>query len=781
MAFEDDFEVKGTWCQMCGPAQTWCYTRCYLKDGVWKFVEGCPNAGNNGARGGRTLCAKGNAAPATLQTKGRLLYPLRRVGAKGPGATFERISWDEALETIASTLLEQKEKYGPESFAILSPQNYAVLTTFGRRLLNVHGSPNYLHSAICFVQRQTSVYTVVGGGAAYLINNSTAPVQLDKTELLVCWGVNLENSGMNLGGVKGRVNNIKRGMKVIDIRPLCDPLAAKADIWLPVRPGTDLALALGILHVICGEDLYDHDFCRDWCYSFDELKEHVKQFTPAWASERCGIPADQIVEVARMIAAAKPCGILYGNGVGDQARDGHWTMAAIELIGAICGNLGKPGGGADGAPLPPTIAFNPRPDTLATRLEPSAEDIANGWPAGHSKLVAPEFPRWYEPPGNGPTSSYLGGMLSVLSGEPYPLRALFAQSTNPLSATRDPELVAQCLEKIDFFFVMDMFYNPSCDYADIVLPAASHYECSHQIAMKNTPAGTFLGITQKLADPPGEAMSDWEFYLKLGCALGYGDDFWNGDIEAYLAEKMAPTGFTVEQLRESPDGIFVPRETAPEPAPASGESAPMPAPDYPKMFANLPHNKVQCVNDYMGGKFGCAPFEHVTLPKLPTYYGPVEGLAETPDLAKDYPLIFSDVHAHRLSVHSYFGDIAAVRTFDPYPWVKINPATAARYGIQEDDWVRIESPHGMCILRARLTEGVSPEVLMGRRGWWQGCPDLGIPGYDWKCGGAEVNVLYSSDPNDVDPFHSSYGKQTLVRICKSDEPPATYTAFKAGE
>ena len=765
MDVREGCEVRGAWCQMCGPTKSMCFTRCYLKDGVWKYVEGCPTAANNGLFGSVTLCAKGNAAPQSLHSSERLLYPMRRVGSKGPGAHFERIDWDEALDSIASTLLDQKERYGAETFGILSPQFFQVLAMLGRRFLNVHGSPNFLHSGICHVQREVSTATVFGrrpGGPGVQV--SASPQQLDRTELLVSWGANPENSEVNHGRLRRRLEAMRRGMKVIDIRPLCDPLAAKADMWLPIRPGTDLALALGFLNVIIGEGLYDHEFVRNWCDGFDELAEHARRFDPVWASAHCGISAETIKKAARMIAAAKPCGIDIGNGVGDQERDGHWTVVAIELIAAICGNVGKPGGGADGIPLKPTIRFNMFSSTLPERLERSDEDIANGWRAGVSRLVAPEFPRWWEGvSGAEPTSSYYRALESVLTGEPYPMRAVFAQATNPLSATRNPRRVAEALSKIDFFFTMDMFHNPSCDYADIVLPAASQYECSHQLAMRNFPEGTFLALSQKVAEPPGEAMSDWEFYLKLAVKMGYGADFWNGDVDAFLDERLAPSGFTAEELRALPEGVFVPREmespAAVLPAASSDEKV-----DYADLLSGLPGGKIPCHNRMLAGKPGCDG--RTVLSGLPEYRGPAEGIAETPELAREYPFAFSDVHAHRLANHSYFSDIAVLRAFEPDPWVKMNPVAAKRYGIEDGDWVNVESPHGSCVLRARLTEGIAPDVLMGRRGWWQGCADLGRPGYTWEDGGAETSCLYLGDADHSDPFHTAHGKQTLVRIRK---------------
>ena len=141
-----EVEVRHAWCQMCGPAKTACSTLCYIKDGRWMNVEGNPEAGNNYGRGSRTLCAKGNSAMQVLYDPARILYPMKRTGEKGEGK-FERCTWDEAIEITATKLKELKEKYGPESYGVLSPQAYQVLWTLGRRFLNVHGSPNYMHMA----------------------------------------------------------------------------------------------------------------------------------------------------------------------------------------------------------------------------------------------------------------------------------------------------------------------------------------------------------------------------------------------------------------------------------------------------------------------------------------------------------------------------------------------------------------------------------------------------------------------------------------------------------
>ena len=362
--------VKHSWCQMCGPAKTACSKLCYLRGGRWVHVEGNPLAGNNGVAGSRSLCPKGNAAMQFMYDPTRLMYPLKRVGKKGEGR-FVRCTWEDAIADIGERLKETKRLYGPESYAVLSPQAFRVLWAHGRRFLNVHGSPNYLHSGICALQRKASKQITLGKGAI-------DAKQLNKTKLLVNWGVNKENSGINQGAPLKRLKFQKAGMKIIDIRPMMDQLTARADVWAPLRPGTDCAMALALLHVIIGEDLYDHDFCEQWCNGFDKLAEHVKAYTPEWAAQVTGVPAEKIIEIARMMGTIKPMSIEVGNGVGDQQSDGNDGVMAMSLIEAITGNIAIPGGGGAPGPSYPPL-FKPKPyDSLTERLGADERDVENG-------------------------------------------------------------------------------------------------------------------------------------------------------------------------------------------------------------------------------------------------------------------------------------------------------------------------------------------------------------------------------------------------------------------
>jgi anaerobic selenocysteine-containing dehydrogenase len=453
-----------------------------------------------------------------------------------------------------------------------------------------------------------------------------------------------------------------------------------------------------------------------------------------------------------MMATIKPTCITTGNGICDQAVDGTSAMMAIRLISAITGQIDIPGAIGSTISPGPSLINTARVSTLPERAPLNMEE----------KLVAPEFPVWYQEwagsaPG-GLTSAYFKGLNSILTGKPYPLRIVCGQHTNPFGATRQPKIIAEALKKLDFYFVMDMYWNSSCDYADIVLPASSLYERDHQFATVNMPEGTWIGIRNKIAEPLGESRSDWQLWLDLGVKMGYGADFWEGSMDDCLREQLKPSGITLEDLRASPRGIFVKRTTSP------------PAPTYRKyetLFAKLPHGKVQCYNELIGGKPN-ADGDGV-LPYLPVYTGPPESLTETPDIAEEYPLVLSDVHADKRCQHSELVSLPYLRELQPYPWVKINPATAKKHGIENGDWMKIESLHGWIKMKAEYFEGIAPEVMMTRRGWWQSCKELDLPGDGCFDGGSEVSVMYNTDMTKFDKFASQMAKQTLVKISKLQE------------
>ena len=266
-----------TFCSMCGPTMG-CGIYCYVKNGKLVRIEGMAESPRNRGK----LCPRAFASMQWLYSPQRLRHPLKRVGEKGEGK-FERITWDEAIDIVARKLLEQKARYGPESLAILSPARRSY-SDYLYRFLIVHGSPNYGHSGICAVQRAF--------GLAYTLGTPRTVPDYGASKLIIVWGANPVYSGTPQGPLKSILDAQDRGAKLVVIKPEMQPDAAKADMWVPIRPGTDGALALAMLNVIVNEHLYDEDFVDRWCYGFERLVPHVQEYTPEWASQISGLPIE---------------------------------------------------------------------------------------------------------------------------------------------------------------------------------------------------------------------------------------------------------------------------------------------------------------------------------------------------------------------------------------------------------------------------------------------------------------------------------------------------------
>ncbi len=247
-------EVKQipTFCAMCGPSSG-CGIMAQVVDGKFVGIEPFPECPTNKGKN----CPKAHAAPQWVYSHERLKYPMKRVGKKGEGK-FERITWEEAIALIADKLKEQKEKYGPESLAILSPARRSY-SDYLYRFLMTHGSPNYGHSGICALQRMFAFSYTLGG---------VTSADYGQADLIILWGVQPIYSGSSKGGVTKLIAAKQRGAKIVAIKPSVEPDVAMSDIWVPVRPGTDAALALAMIHVIINERLYDVAFVNEWCYGF---------------------------------------------------------------------------------------------------------------------------------------------------------------------------------------------------------------------------------------------------------------------------------------------------------------------------------------------------------------------------------------------------------------------------------------------------------------------------------------------------------------------------------
>jgi len=712
--------IVPTFCAMCGPLAA-CGINAMVRDGRFVGVEGMREAPNQGR-----LCPRAFAAPQWVYSPQRLTHPLRRVGQRGEGK-FQRIGWDEALDIIANRLVQQKQEFGPESLGILASAR-RTYADYMYRFLMAHGSPNYGHSGICAQQKRF--------GFNYTLGMAPVP-DLARSNLILVWGKQPAFSGAPGGQLKAILDAQARGAKVVSIKPSMEPDVALADMWVPIRPGTDAALALAMLNVVINENLYDADFVSRWTYGFDRLEAHVQQYTPQWAARITGVPAEQIVQVARLYATTKPACILHGNGF-EHAPGCTDAIRAVAILMAISGNLDRPGG--DLFPAGSTMPA-PRGVHLRERYTPEWVD----------KLLGPEFPKPFQPNVEGTSSAYYRLLESVLTEKPYPLRTIIAPGTQPVVSTRGSKNVMEALKKVDFFVAINVMQTAEMDYADVVVPVATMYECDHPFEAQDR----WIMARNRVIEPLGDYKSDYEFWLDLGVKMGYGADFWDGDIEACMNYQLEPFGMTLEELRRHPTGIvYDPRPMVYE---KYAQVFNRPSPRLSKA-PFLPQSKVALYNTTLE--------EHGFNP-LPEWREPPESPTATPELLERYPLILSDYHTSKAYNASWLRNVPYLRELLPHPTLQIHPDTARARGISDGDWVRVESPHGTMRIRAEIFPGMRPDTVMALHGWWQGCAELGLSDYPLLDGGANTNNMYSVDPAKAyDPLVTAMSSQTLVQVSK---------------
>jgi anaerobic selenocysteine-containing dehydrogenase len=716
-----------TFCSMCGPTMG-CGINCYVRNGKLVRIEGMKESPRNRGK----LCPRAFASAQWLYSPQRLKYPLRRTGEKGEGK-FERITWDDAIGIIAAKLLELKQKYGPESLAILSPARRSY-SDYLYRFLVVHGSPNYGHSGICAIQRAF--------GLAYTLGTSRTTPDYGRSDLIVIWGANPVYSGTPQGALREILDARDRGARLVVIKPEMQPDAAKADIWLPVRPGTDGALALAMLNTIINEKLYNSDFVDKWCYGFEKLVPHIQQYTPEWAANITGVSAEQVNRLARLYATTKAACINLGNAF-DQTVSSNNAVRSVAILMAITGHLDVPGGNILTVP----VSTMPRlkPVHLRERYTPEMVE----------KLVGPEIPVCFQPFIEGTSSAYYHCLNSVLTEKPYPVKAIIAPGTQPAVITRNSRRIVEALKKLEFFVVLDVMNNAAMPWADIVIPIATMYESDHPF---EAGIGNWLMARNKVVERIGDYKSDYEFWLDLAVKMGYGRDFWDGSIEKCMDYQLEDFGMTMEELRTYPIGIVY-------------ESKSMPLGDFGRIFSG--RSPVLSGAPYLSqGKVAIynTTFEENGFNPLPEWVEPPESLTGTPELLKKYPLIFTDTHTSEVYNAGWLHNVPYLREIQPHPWLHIHPQTASDRDIKDGDWVEVESPHGKIRLKAVYFPGIRPDTVMGLQGWWQGCTELGLPDNSVLDGGANTNNLYSTDPDKAfDPLVTAMPKQTLVEVRKAPE------------
>lgn len=646
----------------------------HVKGGRVVKVEGNPDFPIN--RGG--ICPKGLSSIQLLYDPNRLKYPLKRVGERGEGK-WERISWDEALRITATRLNEIKGKHGAKHVAFPKGQGpgWDIWWDLWIRLAMCFGSPNIAAPAnVCFFPRSSS-YVTYGDYAESDFDNNNG--------VIVLWGYNAASSSVP-ASCRRILEAKERGAKLIVIDPVFTPLAAKADLHIRLRPGTDLALALGMINVIIAEELYDKDFVARWTVGFDKLANHVNDYPPEKVEEITGVPAEVVREVARKYATVSPGLIAIGNGV-EQTTNSVQAVRALTILQAIAGNLDIPGGNISD-PEPPPMGMQ-NPTMMLNRIPDYAKQCVSRHPLYAQTQMA----------NRGEVAD------AALTGEPYPIKAMLIFGTDLVTTTARSAKMIEALKKLDFLAVHDIYLTPTAVFADVVFPCTTFLETDDYFFWRmgssrhGRPQTMHIDMWQrKVVETLGESRSNYDFVAGVAKALGLEECFPWKDLAEYVDWQLKEIGrdITVEQLRQSPDGIvkvYPPSQLYRK---------------YEKKGFKTRSGKVELYSSILE-EFGYEP--------LPVYREPAESPISQPELAKEYPLICNAGMKPLVHTHSQFHELPWIQEICPEPNAFLNPSTATEYEVNNGEMIVVESPRGSIRLKAKLTKAVPPNTVFIPHGW----------------------------------------------------------------
>ena len=485
------------------------------------------------------LTLRGKHMKEIIYASDRILHPLRRVGKRGEDR-WERVSWDEALNTITKKLNETKGKYGAESIDFhYGHYHSGDVSSYLVRLANLIGTPNVsTPNHVCHVPRIFIQF--------YFDFGVVVPPDVAHTKCIILWGGNPENTNKPQSIAIKEARD--RGAKLIVIDPRFIPYSEEADIHAQLRPGTDGALALGLLNVIIKEGLYDREFVERWTNGFDRLEKHIERYSPEYVAEITWVPAEKIREIARLYASTKPACISPRNAL-DQHTNSSCAIRAIDILMTITGNLDVKGGNVIEIP----VVMGLQDISLNNKLPSEIRKKNLGADRCLFPKIFKEFPSTHTPT----------LWNAIINGDPYPIKAMFIMAANPALTCANSKIVEEALRMLEFLVVVDMFMTPTAKLADIVLPACSFIEKTryaiysiHADHWWNSPSRIVL--SPKAIEPLGESWSDWKIICELAGKMGYGEYFPWKNREESIDFELEPFGITCEKLKQHTDGIKIP-------------------------------------------------------------------------------------------------------------------------------------------------------------------------------------------------------------------------------
>ena len=626
---------------------------------------------------GKVLCPIADSVEEVVYSENRLTQPMKRIGPKG-GYDFEPIGWDEAYAIIADRLGDIKAAYGPEAAAF-----YAGTGSYERALkdaFKLKGAEIYLATSILFPFGSPNTFGV--GAPCYTSLGVLAPKltmgclhidmfsDVDNADLILVWGTD-PSTATPPAMFEQLKTAADEGAEIIVIDPRKTAAAELPGAeWLPVRPGSDGALALGLCHILIRDKIYDQDFVDSWTVGFDEFAEYVKQFPPERVAELTGFDEETIEDLAERIADAEGASYVMYTGL-EYTKSGVQNIRAVMVLWALAGQLDVEGG---------------RCFLGAGRTLPLATEGQLATPGYDRSIGAGKFPVYAHYCGGEPHAILLP--RAILDADPYPVKGLIVLGASLLTAWPNPSLWQQALEKLDFLVSIDLQLTRDAAYADLVLPATTAFEQASYCYYGNA-----IRYREQLIEPVGQSRPAYQILVELAEHLRYGDRF-PGHPDDLLSEILAKSDTTLADLMATEKKVF------------ALPQAPM---TYRKWEKGLLRADGQPGFETPSGKFEIkssilTQYGHNG---LPVYEESDETPVSRPNLHRRFPLILG-TGPFKPDMKSCLRAIPSFIEKYPDPMVQINPVDAEKRKVNTGDLVMIKTARGQVAMRAFVTETIMP-------------------------------------------------------------------------
>lgn len=636
-----------------------CYSTCAMKvhveDGRLRRIE--PHAGNRATAEGP--CLKGLSYVERAHSPDRILHPMLRKAGTGQ---FERISWDEALDTIAERLLTYRADPGPQSVLYYaSSGTKGLLNGAGLDFFRSYGGCTTTYGDLCWPAGLEATRLTLGD------NKHNAPWDLENAKLVVLWGKNTAETNIHQSVFLERA--IAGGARVVVIDPRRTQTCERADLWIQPEPGSDGAIALAIANTLIRKGHVDRAFVARHVHGFTEFARRVETWTLERAAHIAGVAESDLATLAEWIGTTPPVTINAGYGIQRYTNSGQTMRAMIALL-AITGNIGRPGAGWMFANLQSAV-FDEVKDPVAF-YPPETPD-------GRVRVSI--------------STTRLG--REMLEQRDPPLRMAWIERGNPIPQNPNTNRVLDAFRALEFRVVVEQFFTDTAREADLVLPAKTMFEQTDVIGAYWHP---YLQLRQKVLDPPGEVRPETAIYRALAPRVGIdGPDLasrfpaTNAEVENVLRARLAPfPEITLERLAEGPVV-----------APGNQDVA------FDDFVFPTPTGKIELASDEAAKRWG--------VDTLPDYAPPVESRLR--QATPRFPLVLMTPNTKN-RIHSQFNNLRMIRRLNPAPVADLHPADAAERGIENGARIRIHNERGQLEVAVRLDPGIRRGCVSLTNGWW---------------------------------------------------------------